>query len=208
MSEFTGDGLQPWADSASRGDAGAVDELLTRLLPDLRRYLAHNAGALVDAKESSSDLAQSVCREVLERWAGERLEYRGEAEFRQWVFNAALFKLRARRRFYLAAKRDAGRERGAGDVGPGSASGSGSDTGLLGVDAATPSELAEFNEDVERLRAALAKLPENYSRVIHLAHVDGLSHKDIATRLGISEANSRMLLSRALARLATLGVRT
>ena len=63
-----------------------------------------------------------------------------------------------------------------------------------------------LREEVERLRAALSKLPENYRQVIHLAHVDGLSHREIAERLGISEANSRVLLSRALARLATLGV--
>ncbi|MCC7015150.1 MAG: sigma-70 family RNA polymerase sigma factor [Planctomycetes bacterium] len=198
-----GDALERLAHSASRGDPQAVDELLAELVPDLRRYLAHHAGAMVGAKESSSDLAQSVCREVLERLRSERLEYRGAAEFRQWVFNAALYKLQARRRFYLAAMRDAGREQGL-DA-PGGES-SGADGGARDAGQASPSEAAVLREEVERLRAALSKLPENYRQVIHLAHVDGLSHKEIAERLGISEANSRVLLSRALARLATLGV--
>jgi RNA polymerase sigma-70 factor (ECF subfamily) len=73
---------------------------------------------------------------------------------------------------------------------------------------ATPSRAAEQHEDIERMRAALAKLPPKHREVIVLAYVDGLSHKQIAEKLELSEANSRVLLSRALARLATLGVKS
>jgi RNA polymerase sigma-70 factor, ECF subfamily len=193
-------------ESATRGDERAVEELLARLLPDLRRYLDRNAGALVGAKESSSDLAQSVCREMLERLGTERFVYQGEAEFKQWLYNAALFKIRARQRFYLAAMRDAGRQVALPDAG--APSGSGEAGEVAGTEGGTPSEAAALHEEVERLRAALAKLPENYRQIIQLAHVEGLAHKEIAARLSISEANSRVLLSRALARLATLGVRS
>ena len=197
------DEIRELVTSASQGDAHAVEDLLARYLPDLRGYLQRNAGALIAAKESSSDLAQSVCRDMLERLGSERFVYRGEAEFKQWLYNAALFKIRARQRFYLAARRDAGRE-----VGPADASSTSSAPDLdPPADQLGPGSAAELHEDVTRLRAALAQLPANYREVLLLANVDGLSHKQIADKLSISEANSRVLLSRALARLATLGVK-
>ena len=57
---------------------------------------------------------------------------------------------------------------------------------------------------MERFEQAFAALPENYRRVVEMHHVEGLSHADIAERLGIQEPHSRVLLSRALARLATV----
>jgi RNA polymerase sigma factor (sigma-70 family) len=192
------DDLSRVVESASRGDAAAVEDLLARFLPDLRGYLQHNAGPLVAAKESSSDLAQSVCREVLERLGTERFVYRGEAEFKQWLYNAALFKIRARQRFYLAARRDAGRD---------FATPPSSTVEVAASSSPGPHTAAEIDDEVVRLREALEKLPANYRQVLELAYVDGLSHREIAEKLAISEANSRVLLSRALARLATLGVK-
>ena len=55
-----------------------MEALLERLLPDLQRYVKRNVGDLLAAKESSSDLVQSVCRELLERLGSERFEYRGK----------------------------------------------------------------------------------------------------------------------------------
>ena len=48
--------------------------------------------------------------------------------------------------------------------------------------------------------AAFARRPEDYQGVI----VEGLLHRDVAARLGITEANARMLLARPPARLAKL----
>jgi RNA polymerase sigma-70 factor (ECF subfamily) len=192
-------------EAASKGDAAAIEALLAQYLPELRRYLARNAAPLVAARESSSDLAQSVCRDVLERLATERFSYRGEAEFRQWLFNAACLKLRARHRFWLAAKRDAGPAAGSIEPDPSAVEGADREPA---APVASPSAAAGLREEVERLRAALERLPANYRQVVVLAYVDGLSHREIAARLAISEANSRVLLSRALARLATLGVET
>jgi RNA polymerase sigma-70 factor (ECF subfamily) len=193
-----------WVEAASRGDAQAVEHLLASFLPELRRYLDRNVGPLVAAKESSSDLAQSVCRELLEHMGRERFSYRGEAEFKQWLYNAATFKIRARQRFYLAAMRDAGRDEFAS--GANADSRSGADVRLADRSSASPSRAAELDEEVQRVRAALARLPERHREVIVLTYVQGLSHKQIAEQLGLTEANSRALLSRALARLATLGI--
>ena len=57
--------------------------------------------------------------------------------------------------------------------------------------------------ELERLEAAFAELPPAWREVIVLVRLSGLSHAEAARRLGRSEASTRTLLSRALARLAT-----
>ena len=194
-SMVTGDDLGEEAQlvgRASRGDAGAVDDLLRRHLPDLERFVARRSGPVARAMESRSDLVQSVCRELLEAIEADHFEYRGEAAFRAWLQTAALNKLRHRGRHWTAAKRDGLRQAG------------GSSTlGAEALDSRTPSRDAAAGEAVERAERALASLPARYREVVRLARIEGLSHREIGARLGVSEANSRMLLTRALARLAT-----
>jgi RNA polymerase sigma-70 factor (ECF subfamily) len=184
-------------ENASRGDAPAIEALLERFLPDLRRYVDRRAGRQVLERESGADLVQSVCRELFDSLRTERFEYRGEKEFKQWLYGAALLKLEGRWRDWGAMKREAGREQVLDAAGASAFS----EVAVSG----TPSADAMRREDSERLQSALAELPEHYRQIIELAQVEGLSHREIAARLSISETNSRVLLSRALARLATLG---
>jgi RNA polymerase sigma-70 factor (ECF subfamily) len=177
--------------AAATGDDAAVEELLARYLPDLERYVAHNAGGFVLAHESRSDLVQSVCREVIVRLRDGRFSYRGEARFRQWLYRAAVMKMMNRHRFYRAARRDAGQ------VTPPA------DSPDVPAPGATPSEEAGLREDLDRFARAFARLPDNYRTIIQLHHADGRPHAEIARELGITEAHSRVLLSRALAKLAS-----
>ena len=64
-------------------------------------------------------------------------------------------------------------------------------------------EKAEMSEEVpnEEIDAkivinALNELPDIYKVVLNLYAIDGLSHKDIAKQLGISEGSSKSRLSR------------
>ncbi|MCA8975247.1 MAG: hypothetical protein KDC98_11025, partial [Planctomycetes bacterium] len=52
-------------DSASHGDPQAVEELLVRHLPRLRAFVRLRSPFALRARESCSDLVQSVCREVI-----------------------------------------------------------------------------------------------------------------------------------------------
>lgn len=171
---------------ASQGDDGAVEELLARYLPDLEGYVARHASPLVRAQESAGDLALSVCREVLESLRGGRFVFQGEAPFRQWLYRAAVMKLATRHRHWRAQRRDPERRAQADDP----------------RDDRTPSLDAVQREELSRFQSAFERLPERYQQVILLHHVESLGHAEIGMRLGISEANSRMLLSRALGRLA------
>ncbi len=56
-------------------------------------------------------------------------------------------------------------------------------------------------EDEERLEAALAQLPEEQRRVIHLRHRDRKSFAEVAAILGRSEDAAQKLWARAIQKL-------
>lgn len=183
---------EPWIERASRGDQTALEELLVRYLPELVTYVDRRRARWLRQRESASDLAQSVCREVLVRLRDGRLEFRGEPQFRQWLYRAAVIKLVERTRRGGALMRDPEREADAGEL-------------ARVAGAGTPSEAAVFHEQLERFQAAFELLPERSRELVALKLVEGLSHAQIAERLGVSEAHSRVLLARALALLAQYG---
>lgn len=181
--------------AALSGDSGAVDELLVRHISRLRAYVRLRMGQLVRSKESSEDLVQSICREVLE--GIDRFEYRGEASFRHWLFRRAEHKIIDRGRFHRRQRRDPGREQEADDEHDAET--------LLGMASlVTPSRDAVAREELARLETAFLELPEDYREVVILARIVGLKHEEIAERMGKTESATWNLLSRALARLATL----
>lgn len=180
---------------ATSGDPAALHALLERYLPDLDGYVRRHTGAQLAQKESRSDLVQSVCREVLEDLAGGGFEWRGEAPFRQWLYQAALNKIQGKARFHGAQRRALDREQPLSEAGA-----------QLDVQR-TPSMSAADAEERERFRRALAQLPDAQRQIVEWSHFEGLPHKQIAERLGVTEAHSRVLLSRALAQLAKIATR-
>ena len=71
----------------------------------------------------------------------------------------------------------------------------------LAAPGSSPSEQAGRHELELRLADALARLPADYAEVILLRNVEGLSHDEIAERMGRGVGAVRMLWVRALARL-------
>lgn len=187
------------AERAAGGDRAALERLLELYLPELRAFVRLRTGPLVRARESSSDIVQSVCREVIQH--AERFQFPSEVAFKQWLYTTALRKIVNRKDFYLAQKRDAQREVPFAD-----GDDSTSDQQLLDCyrSFASPSRQAMVREEVERVERAFEGLPDEYREVITLAHVVGLSRAEIAEQMGKSEGAVRVLLHRALARVSTL----
>jgi RNA polymerase sigma-70 factor (subfamily 1) len=180
------------------GDGVALDSLLARHLGALTGYLRVRCGPALREHESCSDLVQSVCREVLSDRG--KFEFQGEPAFRCWLFEAAERKIKDRVRYWGREKRDPKRVHHL-------ASGSDSkDASLLDGYArfCTPSQQAIAHEQVERIEKALALLPENYREAIVLSRIVGLSNEELAEKLGQSQACTRTLVSRGLAKLSTL----
>ncbi|MGE0143106.1 MAG: RNA polymerase sigma factor [Planctomycetota bacterium] len=176
-------------DAASAGDRAAVEHLIERYLPRLHAFIRLRLGDRVRAREASMDVVQSVCRELLS--AVPKFEFRGEERFRDWVFTAALNKIRDKHRFHERDKRAAARE-GAKD-----------DDDLSKVASyLTPSVDAIGRETAELLAAAMGELSEEHREVITLARVVRLPHDVIAESMGRSEAAVRQLLVRALLQLS------
>lgn len=182
-------------ENARRGHAPSIETLLERNLSGLHAFLRLQAGGVVRAKESCADLVQSVCREVLQDI--DDFEFRGEAAFRHWLFTAARRKIVDKHRFYNREKREAARE-----VSPAAAS----DAAVLATyrTFCTPSRQAIVREELAGVERAFDELRPEHREVITLSRIVGLSHKEIAERLGRSEEATRQLLARAMARLGTL----
>ena len=174
-------------EQATHGDPVAVDELLEQLLPGLRAFVRLRAGHVLLGLESSADLVQSTCRDVLENLG--RFEHGGADGFRRWLYCTATRKIADRYQHYRSEKRDIGREQAV--EGP-----------LLTSTDPTASQHAVAVEQQARIEAALRCLPPDYAEVIALARFAGLSHREIAAEMGRTEVAVRSLLSRALADLA------
>lgn len=176
-------------DRATEGDQDALDALLQRYLPQLHAFVHARLGPELRARESSLDVVQSVCRELLSARTG--FDFQGEDRFRGWLFTAALNKVRERHRRLHADKRDVAREVDA-EV---------TDSFAAMAHLLTPSQDAIGNETATTLRASLAALSEEHREVITLARLVELPHRVIAELMGRTEEATRQLLARAMVQL-------
>ncbi|MCC6671485.1 MAG: sigma-70 family RNA polymerase sigma factor [Planctomycetes bacterium] len=174
---------------ASQGDAPSLDRLLEHYLPQLHAFVRLRLGAWVRCRESSMDVVQSVCRQLLA--ARDGFDFRGEELFRAWLFTSALNKIREKHRHHQLAIRDVAREDPE----------AGTQALLQAAQQITPSQEAAAREVASVLDGALAAMSEDHREVITLARVAGLPHRAIAEVLGRSEEAVRQLLARALLRL-------
>jgi RNA polymerase sigma-70 factor (ECF subfamily) len=65
------------------------------------------------------------------------------------------------------------------------------------IDEDLPDTTLNRKQDTERIRIALAALPQEQAEVVNLSFIEGLSHNEIATRLGtpLGTVKSRMRLA-------------
>jgi RNA polymerase sigma-70 factor (ECF subfamily) len=149
------------------------------------------------AKFDASDVVQQTMLEAVRGWAS----FRGgtEAELAAWLRQIlARVLLHERRRFGGAQRRDLGREVSLEQALAESSRRLGD---LLAAPDTSPSERAGRHELELRLADAMAKLPADYAEVILLRNIEGLTHDEIARRMGRGSGAVRMLWVRALARL-------
>ena len=181
--------------AAAAGDRAAYDSLFANNLPALVAFLRAKVGSELAGRESIRDIAQSVCREVLRDL--DRLEFRGEEQFRAYLFLQATRKVVDRHRYHTQEMRDAAR------LQPLPAEGD--EAGPLGVHGgATPSRAAGAKEELTRVEQALQLLPEAQRDAVLLSRLAGVGYAEIAAQKGITEAAVRGLVARGLARLAGL----
>jgi RNA polymerase sigma-70 factor (ECF subfamily) len=190
--------MQPDIDAlvaaAARGDGAALNALLAEHLPGLRAFVRLRMDPLLRAQESSSDLVQSVCREILQH--SDRFKFEGQNAFRRWLYTEALRKIAHRKEHYLAARRDLRRQV---DLG-----GGGSEDDLLSFYASfcSPSRVAIAREELARVEQAFDALPDHYRDLIVKARILGMTRAELAAESGTSEGAIGNMLFRAMAALA------
>lgn len=180
-------------DGARRQDRSAIEQLLVQHLPGLEAFVRLRMGPVLRSLLGAPDLVQSVCREVLEDLS--EFEFRGEAPFRHWLYVRAENKLREKHRYHHADKRSREHEVAMPDA----------STFLPAYRTlCTPSRALEVRETMQRVEAAFDQLPGDYKEAVTLHKLCGLSHAEIAERMGKSEGAVRNLVYRGISRLALL----
>lgn len=130
-----------------------------------------------DAVEAMSEGFVKVYRSI------RGFEYQGEGSLAGWIkkimINESLMYLRKNKKLLV-------------------------NTSLDEADLYTVSDSYIEEINAEYLYEAIRKLPPGYSTVFNLYEIEGFSHKEIASELGITESSSRGQLARAKNRLREL----
>jgi RNA polymerase sigma factor (sigma-70 family) len=183
--------------AARRGEPAALDSLFARSLPPLVAFIRARSGKAIAARESATDIAQSVFREVLQE--ADRIELLGEGAFRNWLYMQATRKVFDRAKFHGRDRRDISKEVALPAACPDA-------DALLGCYAtiASPSRHAAAREELARFEAAVQDLPDNQRDAVTMSRLMGLAYDQVGQQMGLTEAAVRGLVARGLARLSSV----
>ncbi|MFN0051921.1 MAG: sigma-70 family RNA polymerase sigma factor [Planctomycetales bacterium] len=180
-----------------QGDAKAQGELLLRYQPWLKLLARLQIDTRFQGKFSDSDIVQQTLLEAyrdLPKFRG-----RTEAELLAWLRQVLAHVLAHEiRRYHGTQQRDVDREVSLEEA---LAQSSQRLAGVLATSGSSPSAQAAEREQEVLLADVLAQLPDDYREVIILRNLEGLSHEEVARRMGRGVGAARMLWVRALARL-------
>jgi RNA polymerase sigma-70 factor, ECF subfamily len=175
--------------ACQRGEPGALDALIRATYTDVyalsRRMLA------------DPDEAADATQEVFIRVMRSVLGFRGESAFGTWLHRVTV-------NVCLTMLRKRSRAREAGLVAGHTAFGLPDDESAPASGAPLPDEVAANADLAARSEAALATLPEDARTVVVLRDIEGLSTKEVADLLGVSESVVKVRLHRAHAKLRSL----
>jgi RNA polymerase sigma-70 factor, ECF subfamily len=167
---------------------------------DYLRLLARTQlGLRLQAKLDASDVAQQAILQAHQA----RGQFRGttEAEKLAWLRAILANVLAAAARRFETRARDVGRERSLeGDLELSSSR----LEHLFAADQTSPSQRAVRGEELLRLAAALARLPDEQRQVVELHHLEGLPIAEVAEQMGRTPAAVVGLLFRGLKKLRRL----
>ena len=168
---------------AKAGDARALDSLMTRYLPRLRRWASGRLPMRARSLFDTADLVQETLLKTFERL--DHIEVRGPGGFQAYVRAAVLNRMRDEVRW-------ADRRRGSQEV-----------TEALEDRGPSPLEMAIGADVVARYERALGTLDEEDRMLLHLRIELDYDLGEIATHTGRATKDAaRMAVTRALKRLA------
>lgn len=178
---------------AVAGDEVALKVLLTCTRLELCRYVGEKIPATLRRFVDPDDIVQGIHVRVFQRVAG--LESDRPETFHRWVKTIALRHLRNTIKHYRAAKR--------GGLGAGHHTRKLEDSTValfetLIASSRTPSRSVARIEAIDAVEAALSSIPNHYSEAVRLVHLEGLSVREAAERMGKTERAIHGLCRRGL----------
>jgi RNA polymerase sigma-70 factor, ECF subfamily len=169
--------------AASSGDAGALEQLLMRAQEVAWRFSTSVCGHADDAEDAMQEALIKTYRYVG--------RIREPAAFRPWLYRTVRNACLMGRRKKVG---EPGRLQSLDELLPGPA-------GPVRPDAAdpgkNPEQLADNAGLRRRLRKALRTLPGPYRAIVFLREMEGLSTREVAKVMGMSEDNIKTRLHRA-----------
>ena len=166
--------LQPSGTSALESGSASLAEVFVRHANELKHFLRGRRGA-----ESAEDLVQDSFVRLIETGQTQQV-----ANPRAWLYRTGAN--------LSAVAGDHRRVRAAVHV-------DGADVEAVADQRADPARIVEARQHAEHLWAALQALPEACRHAFLLNRFDGLSQREIALRMGISEKTVERHVLRALA---------
>ncbi|NQV33988.1 MAG: sigma-70 family RNA polymerase sigma factor [Phycisphaeraceae bacterium] len=182
---------------AKEGDESALNQLCSVYGERVRRIIRLRIDQKLRPKLDSVDVVQDAF--ILALGGLKDFTYRNEGDFLRWLTRIAENRFRDILDNFYADKRDLHKEM------PFRKGGRSTEGGFVGaaepIRTTTPSVIMRKKEALDRLEKALDQLKPEYKEVVVLKRIEGLSHAEIAERLGKNAGAVRMLLARAMAAL-------
>jgi RNA polymerase sigma-70 factor (ECF subfamily) len=150
----------------------------------------------LQSKIDDSDVAQDALSRALE--ALPTFQWRSEAELTAWLRRILVNTLIDKLRYYRTEGRDVSLER---SLEQSVAESSSRLEAWLAAESPSPSDRVSHQEQLLRMAAALAKLPEDERRAVEMKHLLSWSVMDISQALGRTRAAVGGLLRRGMKRL-------
>jgi RNA polymerase sigma-70 factor (ECF subfamily) len=182
---------------AKEGDKSALNQLYRVYAERVRWMVRFRMSKKLRSKLESMDVVQDTLIHALSGL--DDFTYKNEGDFVRWLSKIAENELRGSLKKLHANKRDIRKEVPLDNYRP---TAGGGFVGTPGpIEATTPSVIMSRKEDLDKLEKAIDELKPEYREAIVLTKIEGLSYKEIASRLGKSSDAVRKLVSRAMAEL-------
>ena len=193
--------LDPLVIRICEKDANALAEFAEVNRWRLMTYIERQLGTALRRKVESDDIFQEVVADAVRALNDMDLSERDPFS---WLCQIAERRIvDAHRRFFGAQKRDAGREVPLGSPG-GSDSQPAGVINMLVASMTTPSQAFSRNAKEARLMEAMGQLPDDQREALRMRYVENKPSKEIAEKLGKSDAAVRVMLTRSIKRLQSI----
>ncbi|MEX2173454.1 MAG: sigma-70 family RNA polymerase sigma factor [Pirellulaceae bacterium] len=180
-------------------DVQALADFLQSHRPQLMAFIERQLGTALRRKVEADDVFQEASAEAVRALPAAQL---GDRDPFSWLCQIAERRIiDLHRRFFDAKKRDAAREV---PIGSGGGTHQAGLINMLVASMTTPSKAFSRNAREARLQDALLGLADEQREAIRLRYVENMPSKQIAEKLGKSDAAVRVMLTRSLKKLQEL----